>query len=400
MNLISKDLVYYYLSKLLPGVCGFSFFIISYNLIGSESVGIFSYYFSLSLLFVTLGSTWIKQSMLRFFQELNENERNNISQWSFIFAFIVSLLFSIFLKILSIDSGQTSYFVVFILTFSIFLQTILVTICQVEGGARKIAFAENIRGGLFVVSPLITHSLNGSPNHLLFFVSLSYLASAILLYANRGISKLSVDKERLGIMFSYGWPMSIWLSLVMTIPYIDKQLLLLRSTEVMLGDYASLYELYTRVFGLIFAPLILYFHPLIMKVYSEDGLESARKLIKKAIVVEIIIFILMLMINETVGGQVIEFFFPGVDENVTCVISLLLAQGFIWQLAVLAHKEIETKRKTRLLMLLMAIIVIIYFSISYLFFTGNNVYLFPLTSFCLGVTYCVFTMSYSFLCKS
>lgn len=382
------DLVNYYVAKVTPAASGLLFYYFLYKYMGSDGVGVFSLHFSMIIIVVTLLSTWVKQAILRYKDILDESQMSSFCFYSLalgcgLIFFIVYFYGYLFNELATVNT----IFLIF-LAISIYLQSILITINQVNFKSKKISVSESIRSVVFFISPICVYFFEWGIDGVIFLVSISYLISFIALFRRKYFRFTSFDKKVFYNLFNYGWPVSIWLALTMFIPYLDKHFITLRGGVELSGDYSALFELYTRVFGLIFSPIIMYYTPIIMRLSAGD-INQVNKVVAKAIYIEIILFLLMMFGNIIFGELFIDIMFKNINVEVVNITFLLLAQGFIWQLSILCHKMLEISNKTKIMMVCMLFFVILYFIIMFFAFNGQNIWIMPATSTILGMFYCI-----------
>lgn len=167
--------------------------------------------------------------------------------------------------------------------------------------------------------------------------------------------KLDFEKIKRNIreIFGYGWAISIWLSLSLAIPFIDRSVLRGLGGGILMGKYAYEYDIVFRAFTFILLPVTISSQPAIFKAHSEGNLEKVRGLLKTAILAQMSLGIGF----ATVLYLLIFFLMPLKDVilNVDpAVFFILCVSALFWQMALVSHKLLECEKKILLMVKIFA----------------------------------------------
>ncbi|HDY7922015.1 TPA: hypothetical protein RQK49_001942 [Vibrio vulnificus] len=148
----------------------------------------------------------------------------------------------------------------------------------------------------------------------------------------------------------YGIPMSIWLIISTSYPYLEKRFLISFSS-VEVADYFALADLINRGAGMIFIPLLMFIHPKLMHKF-EENISDFFKFLYKSIMLIIFIGLLGCIVIGIVSQTILSTIFPGINEEVIQSALFVFLVPVFWQLSFLSHKFLEAKVKTLLLVYL------------------------------------------------
>lgn len=395
MKKIPLDLILYFISKLIPGCSGLLFIYFGHNLLGAKRIGEYLLNWSMIIMIVTFFTTWIKQAILRYKYQFNTNEMYSAILVSSIISGCVIGAGVVFYSIY-FNKTIDSIIIVLLLTLILYFQTILITINQSGFKAKKIALVEVVRSCIYSIAPVIVYYYEKKveiENELLVVVGFSYILSCLFFIQKRAFKFVFVFSV-LKKMFGYGWPMSLWLTVTFSLTYFDRYMIEHRAGAELLGDFSSLSEIYMRVYGLVFAPVLLYFHPIIVKKFHEKGMLAVHKIIKKALLMELFVFFMMVVIEVFFGRYFVNYLFPKISLEVKNISLLILAQGFMWQWVLLIHKKLELFQRTKTMLFLILICAVGHMYIINRYYYGENLYWIPLSSFLFSSLYglCVFVI--------
>ena len=115
-KILIKEWVFYFLSKIVPGLTGFASVILFNHFIGTNQYGQYSFILSQWFLVTSISFGWLNQAELRYhINDINNTNYNDGQSLAFIFAAIITfilLLFLILFKSLSINVAIFSFLVI------------------------------------------------------------------------------------------------------------------------------------------------------------------------------------------------------------------------------------------------------------------------------------------------
>lgn len=160
--------------------------------------------------------------------------------------------------------------------------------------------------------------------------------------------------EKTKQIFSYGWPISIWLSLSLAIPFIDRSVLRWLGDGVLMGGYAYQYDIVFRSFTFILLPITISSQPAIFKAFAEGSLESVSSLLRKAILTQI-----SLGVTFSIALYGLIFYILPLENIVLKieppVFAILCISALFWQMALVCHKLLECEKKILLMVKIFAL---------------------------------------------
>jgi O-antigen/teichoic acid export membrane protein len=161
-----------------------------------------------------------------------------------------------------------------------------------------------------------------------------------------------VNRSPLRAFWSYGWPLTIWLSVSSALQTIDRLLIALIIGAGSAGVYAAVADVAWRGVAVLAFPVTMSVHPVAMSYWNAGRNEEARRLIK----VWVRRLLAVLTLGSILAAGFAQLFYDqiGLDEPMLPGIVLLISlAGSAWQLALLVHKELEFAHQTRQMLLLL-----------------------------------------------
>jgi O-antigen/teichoic acid export membrane protein len=401
-----KDYFNYLISFILPAlVTGISIPVFK-RILGSEGYGNFSIWFNAVLIVVAILTGWITNSVLRFFAASEDraifvHKALRVSLYSQIVFFIPATAIVWYLKgslLLAI------FFSISLLCIS--LQFIIGAICQAGFLSRKIMFVETIRVGTYV-SIALFFLLFSRINYLhgLFFATIfSYVLSAIYLYRQASkvslITNSNVQENKFDItltkqFFIYGAPFSFWYMFALLLAYIDKAFMLKNIGAEVQGNYQAIFDILSRAITILIYPIVTSLFPILADAYEKGKIKAIKELLKKIILYELMGFILASILYWLFGADLLFLILKTPNTlNYKLMGFIIIAGTFIWQMAIVVHKNFELKLKSFTL-LKMVTVAFLAQLLLYLF-CGNttNQLLYPLGYLTSSVAYLIM-VSYS-----
>lgn len=148
-------------------------------------------------------------------------------------------------------------------------------------------------------------------------------------------------------LWSYGWPVGVWLCFSQLFVVIDRSLLGALAGYIQAGIYASLYETIVRSFAVIFFPVTLAVHPMLMEHWNRNERAAAIALLKGAITMQVLLFLPALLACAFFAPTITRLILGHHDPVGQKLVLPLALCGFFWQMALLAHKLLEMTCSTR-----------------------------------------------------
>jgi O-antigen/teichoic acid export membrane protein len=155
----------------------------------------------------------------------------------------------------------------------------------------------------------------------------------------------------------YGWPLSAWLSLAPLVLYTDRLVLQVFATAGVVGSFAALSDLVVRGLAVLGTPLVTSGSIWAMREFNagREGqvLGEMRRLAALCVVATLVLATGAWLLHGAVAGAL------GLGAVPTVCFPLLALGGGLWQAAMFAHKPLELARRTRTMLLLLVLAVVV-----------------------------------------
>lgn len=366
-----KNFSIYFLGLITSGLVSFLVIPLIIRFFGVEVYGDFSLIQNVILILVSFSSGWLNQCILRF-NDFSQNFKVAIFQLYLIVLFpslllCLGLLFYLKSDVLVVTIGIASLF------FGGF-SALMTTFYQSKFKASKTLYVDIVRVFSFVI-PLLVIGYFGyfgkSYAVILYCFCVSYfLAFLVLMIPNWRFFIISVrtlfsnlsQNKIFGVVsenkkyITYGWPLALWFTISSILNVSDRYIIDLYYTKNDVGVYSSIYDLIYKGVTLLFIPILSSGYPIMTKKYNDGLKQEAFAFLKKMIVFEIAIFLVMLLVGFLLRDFFIEKIvgIPKTKLSVGIVIPVMIG-AFVWQLAMLIHKPLEFELKTRVMLFFIGI---------------------------------------------
>lgn len=357
---LAADTFTYGVSKAVPAAAMSLGVVLFVRTVGEAEYGRYSLLVAAAAVASSIGAGWINQGQLRFYSRYAARRtpyRAAVRRaWAgatalmgVVFAVGAALAHVGLISSLSAPSLLAGGAFAAALAF----HTVRVSTFQAALQPQRVAWVEAIRAGAFLAFPLLLLAYVGS-DHLVLVVgvALSYLVGGLFIRGERtpapsdggGGGAAEIARE----LWAYGWPLSLWLACSMGFQVSDRFLIqhVLSFEEV--GLYASAYDLIVRSFSLLFFPITLAVHPRIMRAWNEGDAGESVGLIRTALAGQALLYLPVAAGLLLFGRPVLDLLFGAevAARQVGLLIPLSLA-GLAWQVALIAHKPLELRERTR-----------------------------------------------------
>jgi O-antigen/teichoic acid export membrane protein len=160
-------------------------------------------------------------------------------------------------------------------------------------------------------------------------------------------------------LWQFGCAVGLWLLLSEALPVIDRWTIQKFASYTAAGVYASLYEVAVRSFAFLVFPLTHAAHPRIMRAWNEGRFAQSHRIIRYSVLAQLIIFVTVLGGVLFAARRITTLVLGFDDPLATRMLPMLLAGGFLWQLALLLHKPLEIQQRTGAMLVAMAAVVVL-----------------------------------------
>ena len=349
----------YAASKVTPGLAGLAAVFLFIRMVGQEAYGRYGLAWSVANAAAAFFTGWIGQSLLRYYRECEHLEGVRHALRKGVGLSIGAGVVSIVLLNAALPGDQgfgwpalASVLLAFI---GLSLFQIRTNSLQAQLQPGRVVRLSTVQAGLGLGIPLLLLLvLARTHTALLLGLGASYLVSLSL--AGRG-PWIGAAAPRSGPMnptggplllrfWSYGWPLSFWFVCVSLLPVADRYFIQKYYDFSAVGGYSGLYDVVVRSFSLLLFPIAMAAHPRIMNLWNEGREDEARAMLAWAIVVQVAIFAVVALGAWMLSSTLFALALPELDPSWHQLLLPLLAGGFLWQLALLAHKPLELAHRT------------------------------------------------------
>ena len=374
----------YFLGLITSGLISFITIPLIVRYYGVGNYGTFSLVQNVILVLISFGGGWLNQCVLRF-NNYSTNFKITIFQLYFVTFFPLSLLCFVILALMGV--GLVISVIGTVTMFLGSLVALSIVFYQSRFNARKSFYFDFVRIIIFLAMVLTFNFALAEISSLLrlllsFFIS--YLISFFfLLRIDFKFLKISVGLffkmfgkdyfrelfKKNTHLFHYGWPLALWFTISSILNVSDRYIIGYYLTEKELGTYSAIYDLLYKGITLLYAPILVAGFPIMSQKYNSGNKKEAFDFLKKLIVFELLIFLVIMVAAYFLRGFFIEKIVGiMVTEHTLALVLPILFGAFIWQLAMLVHKplEFQLKTKTMLLFSVLALVVNIVLNIVFI----------------------------------
>lgn len=365
----------YFLGLITSGLISFITIPLIVKYYGIESYGSFSLIQNIILVLISFGGGWLNQCVLRF-NNYSTNFKFTIFQLYFVTFFPLSLICFIILTVMKAGVlisviGATTMFLGSLMALSIVFY-------QSRFNARKSFYFDFIRIVIFALMVFtFNYVLHQIPSLLRLLLSffISYLisfffllkidfkflkVSVSLFFKNFGKDYFTELFKKNNYLFHYGWPLALWFTVSSLLNVSDRYIIDYYLTDKELGTYSAIYDLLYKGITLLYAPILVAGFPIMTQKYNLGNKKEAFQFLKKLILFEIVIFLVIVVVAyflrvffiERIVGIVVT------EETLELVLPIIFG-AFVWQLAMLAHKPLEFELKTKKMLLFSVVALVV-----------------------------------------
>jgi O-antigen/teichoic acid export membrane protein len=169
-------------------------------------------------------------------------------------------------------------------------------------------------------------------------------------------------------------------------------------TDKELGTYSAIYDLLYKGVSLLYAPILVAGYPIMSQKYNSGNKKEAFQFLKKLILFEVLIFIVIVVTAFFLRGFFLEKIVGIIitDQELELILPIIFG-AFIWQLAVLVHKPLEFELRTKTMLLFSIIALLVNVVLNIVFIPKYGIVFASYTTFVSALVYLllsVFGISY------
>ncbi len=347
---VLRPSIQYAISKIVPGALGLLGVVILFRVIGAREYGSYALATSSAMIAVNFATGWLRQALLRFSSGLQLDHRATLLSGPAVMSVFVAAMMACGLC-LSVTGDPLLAIGTILLTTGVGVASISLTSLQAALQAERVAVMESARGVLMLMGPLVACLLlarSGAMAAASAGLASILTVSVVLCWPKRASTESSA--HRWSEYWSYGWPLSLWLALSNVFQLSDRFILDIYFGSDVAGSYSAAFDATNRGFGVILFPIILATHPLIMQQYARGEVQGARRRVRRILYLQcgigFPIIIVAVLLRRPMSILLIG------DGTIASILPLLVASSLLWQVALVAHKELEATNRTRTMLYL------------------------------------------------
>jgi O-antigen/teichoic acid export membrane protein len=341
--------------KAFPGLLTLASIPLWVNSFGASNYGLFSLYWTASLIGTSLTLGWLNQAILR--QTGTEGASYEALPWRtrwLVEAGPACTVVPLAIVTWPLWEGHEDRWT-FLLSSLVGLlingrYAVRQTISQRDARATPYAVAETVRVAVALMLSL-TLAASGlvAPWSLVAANSAGMLlALTILIRSERrmacGLVKMRVKGPLLGAFWRFGWPLSLWLACSSSMMYLDRLVISHLYGLEKAGDYAAAADLVVRGMGMVAAPVIMFLHPAFMRAWNTRDRGAALAIWRR--------MTSFLALGVGLTGAIILLAYAAFSGSVLdnppsiATFAALIVGGIVWQMALMLHKPLEASGRT------------------------------------------------------
>lgn len=374
-----SDLVFYMLGAIIPGISNFLIILVLKRFLTPYDFGFYSLRMGLALMLSIAGVGWLTLSIVRFLAIQRDN-RLQLLKTCLILGLMVLLtiaLVSAGIFHFSINDTLINSMLLGMAVISAGIQLIMVAFTQANFNSRVYFMGEILRTLTYLgLAYTVVILFNKNPIPL---VWCSYIISNLLgiffLFSKNQISikqLIAIDishslKKDLKLLFQYGSPLAIWFILLNAMNYIEKPLLTFYTGDYeKVGEFQAMFDIILRGSNIFLLPVSYAIFPHITVAYEQNDLRKTGNLLKKVILLELLALVLAFLLFGFAGFDILVTFFKTPNMNEYYIAGfVMVANAFIWQIAVIVHKPLELNKSTMRLVWNLAYSFLIYLGLLF-----------------------------------
>jgi O-antigen/teichoic acid export membrane protein len=365
---LAMDAFNYFSSKVVPSVMGFLSVLVFVRMVGVEQYGHYAVVFSFVTACASGLAGWLSQGILRFQSQWCEpgdslSFLRSAAAGTVLSVAIGAIAVGIAMPALGVQKGWSLLISLAFLS-ALIVYTVALARFQASLRSGRVLRFEAVRSLSCFAIPATLLWLTRSRDYrlLLLGIALGYwlpMAGLILSRAkahkDAGLfqpSRLSSGQRRiLAEVWRYGWPVALWMGCQQGLVVSDRFFLQKFIGYSGAGVYASMYDIIVRSFSLLFMPVTLAVHPLVMNRWNAGYRKNALQAIRSGVKYQILMFIPFAMALAAFAPWITRCVLGKASSGATQLLLPLAIGGFLWQVCLLAHKPLEILCQTKRMLL-------------------------------------------------
>ena len=231
------DSVKYAITKVLPGIAGLTSVVLIVKIIGTEEYGKFSIISSFILTLSAFCGGWLNQALLRYYPGSNDTKK---IEWQAIHGLLFSALLGVFVLLgIYFAPANSSFININILLAIFFFISVLLYQFQISIYRSKIhpnmvIKISSIQSILSLIIPLLfIYFFDSEVKYIIIGLTIAYLGSTMknIMFKIYSLKSSFLFEKKsnsiLSKLFKFGWPLSIWLTVSLSLQFFDRFLLII-----------------------------------------------------------------------------------------------------------------------------------------------------------------------------
>jgi O-antigen/teichoic acid export membrane protein len=363
-----QDAFNYFLSKIVPGVMGFLSVLVFVRIVGVEQYGRYAVVFAFVMAWASGLAGWLSQGTLRFQSQWREpgqaaNFLRSAAAGTVLSAAIGAVAVGIAMPAFGVQKGWPLLISLGLLG-ALIVYTVAIARFQASLRSAKVLQFEAVRSvGCFVIPVALLWVARSRDYRLLLLgIALGYALPLVGAIFSR--TKDHTDTEHswrprlssgqrkiLGELWRYGWPVALWMLCQQSLVVSDRYFLQKFSGYSDAGVYASMYDVVVRSFSLLFMPITLAVHPLVMNRWNAGNRSHALHAIRSGVKYQLLMFVPMGFSLVVLAPWVSRLVLGRGNPEAAALVLPLTVGGFLSQVCLLAHKPLEILCQTKRMLL-------------------------------------------------
>ncbi|MGK3953981.1 lipopolysaccharide biosynthesis protein [Microbacterium sp. I2] len=358
-----RQMAGYGVAKVLPGLIGLITVPLWIRLFGDASYAMYTSIWVVTNFSASVAVGWLRQGLLRY----AGNSKFSLGTVPLLtlFACVVIGAFPPVVLTIIMVSQQDSAPGIFLATIAYAVLNSLYLVVQAQtqrdGEANRYAVAEFIRAVVaLAASVLLGETMGVAPaSAMVGGYAISTLLALVTLRVRRSSGSRGTRTSAVGrVLWTYGWPMSIWLALAQVLAYFDRLILIPYVSAAEIGQYAAVSDLIVRGVGMVAFPITMVAHPVIMTRWNAGHHIEALRANRHFLGLTALAGLACVVVLTFAGRPLIEWLLGTPAPDLLLIVALAVGGG-MWQVALQAHKPLELAGRTKLMTVMLALVCVL-----------------------------------------
>jgi O-antigen/teichoic acid export membrane protein len=359
-----QDAFNYFFSKIVPGLMGFLSVLVFVRMMGVEQYGRYAVVFAFVTAWASGLAAWMGQGILRF----QSQWRDPAETQNFLNSAVAGTILSVAVGVLALGIAMPAFgvqkgwplLISLILLGTLIVYFVAIARFQASLRSAKVLRFEALRSVGCYAIPVALLWVTRSRDYrlLLLGIVLGYLLpmvgpifSQVHEHSDAGQSwplRLSSGQRKiLGELWRFGWPVALWTLCQQSLVVSDRYFLQKFAGYSEAGIYASIYDVIVRSFSLLFMPITLAVHPLVMNRWNAGNRKHALLAIRSGVKYQVLMFIPIGICLAVLAPWVSRLVLGKENAGAAGIVFPLAVGGFLWQVCLLSHKPLEILCQTK-----------------------------------------------------